>query len=162
MPIIPTCTSVESVLAGTVGTLTPYVNSVWYFTGGPSGTWQSYAPGAPSSLTTMEAGKAYWVNLATGTPVSFTFQGRKCAAGLGPPPSYNTVAGWNMVGLKSTIAKQVQAYLGTCPSTYYLLPIYEYTGGAYLGLSLCADSMTVGKGFWVYYNTAGVIFPGCD
>jgi hypothetical protein len=161
LPIIPTCTSVESVLAGTAGTLTPYVNSVWYFTGGPSGTWQSWAPGAPSSLTTMEAGKAYWVNIAGGAPANFTFQGRKCASGIGPPPSYSTVAGWNMVGFKSTIVKTIDLYLGTCPSTSYLTPVYEYTGGAYVPIN-CLGNMTVSKGYWVYYSTAGTIFPGCD
>jgi hypothetical protein len=159
LQLVPTCTSVGSVLAEVLDD----VDSVWYFTGGPSGTWQSYAPGAPSSLTTMEAGKAYWVNMDSGFGgVDFTFQGRNCPAGIGPPPSYTTVAGWNMVGFKSTIGKQVQVYLGTCPSTYYLLPIYEYTGSAYVALTLCTSNMTAGKGYWVYYSTAGTIFPGCD
>ena len=164
LQLIPTCTSIPSVLAEVMSdnmTYTQYVNSVWYFTGGPSGTWQSYAPGAPSSLTTMEAGKAYWVNMATGCPADFTFQGRKCAAGIGPPPSYSTVAGWNMVGYKSTTVKTIDVYLGTCPSTSYLTPVYEYTGGVYVGKT-CGGSMVVGKGYWVYYNIAGTVFPGCD
>jgi hypothetical protein len=112
----------------------------------------------------MEAGKAYWVDVRAGAPGGFLLQGRKCASGIGPPPSFSTVAGWNMVGFKSTIVKTVQNYLGLpCPSTVYLLPIYSYAGGAYVPINDCnITNMTPGTGYWIYYQTAGTIFPGCD
>ena len=161
LPINPTNTNINSILSG----IMPSVISVWlYDSVCPSTTasWYSYAPGAPSTLLTMEAGKAYWVNMAA--PASLTFQGRKCPC---PPSSPTTFTicrtGWNMIGFKSTLPKSVSTYftsLGTC-GTGYLAPINGYASGAWTTVN-CSDNMTPGKGYWVYINTTGLITPGCE
>lgn len=151
-----TCTlPIEGVLASVLDK----VDKVWYYNNnGTTATWISYRPGGPIGLTRMEDGKAYWVNVTA--DCTLTFQGRKSALVVSPPPSYNTVVGWNMVGYKDTgSTRTVQQYLGTpCPSTIYSLPIYEQTTFGSPGWTLksaCTDTLTEGHGYWVYYNSAG-------
>jgi hypothetical protein len=144
----------------------PNITSVWYFSGGASGSWYSWAPGAPSTLTTIEGGKAYWFNMATGAPYTLTFQGRKCPCPPSSPTTFSiSTTGWNMVGFKSTVAKAVSTYftsIGTC-GTAYLSPINSYNGATQTWTSEnCTDSMTVGRGYWVYFNSTGTVSPGCD
>jgi len=150
-----TCTAIESVL----GDCIPNVLSVWGYSGGTSGTWSSYTPGGPPGLTTMEGGKAYWINMDAGD--SWDFQGVKCETGPGStPPIYSYVAGWNLVGFKSTIAKTVTTYLG---GSGYNTPIYEYnTTTDMYDSKNGGDDMTAGKGYWVYFTTATDVSPGCD
>jgi len=157
LPIWPTNTDINSLMANIMSNIV----SVWYYN---NGTWYSWAPGAPSTLTTLEGGKAYWVNMATGGPYTLTFQGRKCPC---PPASPTTFAvsttGWNMIGFKSTVTKSVSTYfssLGTC-GTAYLAPINGYTGGAWTTVN-CSDNMTPGLGYWVYINSTGSVNPGCE
>jgi len=158
LPEVPTNTNIDSMLSGIMGNVT----SVWYFSGGPSGTWYSYAPGAPSTLLTLEAGKAYWFNMASGDTLSF--QGRKCPCPPASPTTFSvTTTGWNMIGFKSTINKTVSTYFasnGTC-GTAYLAPINGYAAGAWTTIN-CADNMTPGSGYWVYFNSTGTTNPGCD
>ena len=158
LPESPTNTNIDSILSDVMGNVT----SVWYYSGGASGTWYSYAPGAPSTLLTLEAGKAYWFNMATGDTLSF--QGRKCPCPPASPPTFTvTTTGWNMIGFKSTVGNAVSTYfasLGTC-GTAYLAPINGYTSGAWTTVN-CSDNMTPGMGYWVYINTTGTIVPGCE
>ncbi len=158
LPLWPTNTNINTMLSSVM----PNVVSVWYYTGGASGTWQSYAPGAPNTLTAMNSDKAYWVNVSA--PCNLTYQGRTCPC---PPASPTTITvsttGWNMIGFKSSIPKTVATYftsLGTC-GTAYLAPINGYAAGAWTSVN-CADNMTPGNGHWVYVNTIGQINPGCD
>lgn len=160
LPLWPTSTNIDTLLSSQMAN----VISVWYYTGGGSGSWLSYAPGAPSTLTTLEGGKAYWVNMTTGGPFTLSFQGRKCPC---PPASPTTITvsttGWNMIGFKSSTAKAVSSYftsLGTC-GTAYLSPINGYTSGAWSSVN-CSDNMTSGRGYWVYINSTGIINPGCE
>lgn len=174
LAIMPTCcpststscgtsaNSIDSILANAI-TL-DRVDSVWYFTGGPSGTWQSYAPGAPSVLTRMIDGKAYWVKVTAGGGVAATYQGRKCPAPPDSPPTYTDyVAGWNMVGFKSTVGGvQLQNYLcGTCGTTYSV-PAYSWDPALGYQSVNCATALTPGLGYWVYFLTPCTVSPGCN
>jgi hypothetical protein len=159
----PINTNIDSILSSVI----PSVTSVWLYDSvcpSTSATWYSYAPGAPSTLLTMESGKAYWVNMAAGGPFTLTFQGRKCPCPPASPTTFTVCrTGWNMIGFKSTIAKPVQSYLaslGTC-GTAYLAPINGYASGAWTTVN-CTDNMTAGSGYWIYINSTGTINPGCD
>ncbi len=164
LPLIPTNTAINSILAPVM----PSVISVWYYTGGTSGVWQSYAPGAPSSLTTLADGNAYWVNMSA--PATLTFQGRKtiCPPAV-PSPQYSiTSPGWWMVGFKSSISKAVQSYLpggSTNCGVTYQVPIYGFNAPIQQYITpapSCTDNMTTGSGYWVYFNSAATINGGVD
>ncbi|MBW2624077.1 MAG: hypothetical protein JRD68_14310 [Deltaproteobacteria bacterium] len=155
LPIWPTNTNINSLLAG----IMPDIVSVWYYNGT---TWLSWAPGAPSTLTTMEGGKAYWINMSSVD--TLTFQGRKCPCPPSSPTTFSvSTTGWTMIGFKSTVAKSLETYLtslGVC-GTAYLSPINGYTGGGWTTVN-CSDNMTPGLGYWVYINTTGTVAPGCE
>jgi hypothetical protein len=152
LPLIPTNTSIENVL----GPIVDKVLAVWYYTGGASGTWKSYAPGLPSpTLTTMEAGKAYWINLAaSGAPHTLVIQGRNgytCYNEI--PPTYSYVAGWNLVGYKSKATKEVQIYLPQIQAQHSQ-PISGYfDGGGFTRLD--DEDMQPWRGYWVRFTGAG-------
>ena len=155
LQLVPTCTDIESVLGDCIAN----VLSVWYYSGGPSGSWSSYAPGGPPGLTTMEDGKAYWINMSAGD--NWNYQGVKCATGPGStPPIYNYVAGWNLAGFKRTAATTVDTYLG---GTGYTTPIYEYnTGTDTYDSKAGGDNMAICHGYWVYFTEATSVSPGCN
>jgi len=149
LPVIPVCTNIESVL----GPILDKVKAVWYYTGGASGTWKSYAPGLTSpTLTTMEAGKAYWINLDTGGG-TLTFQGRKWACPGATPPTYSYVAGWNLVGYKSKVTKTVSTYLPQ-NQAQHSQPISGYFGGASFTL-MDTESWQPWRGCWVFFTGTG-------
>ena len=158
LPLVPTNSNIQNVLGSSINSIA----SVWTCSGGGTtgGSWSSYAPGSPSSLTTMVDGKAYWIN--ANSPTIFTFQGRYGNPPPSAPPTYSEPAGWNMVGLKSTIPVMVSSYLGTATgangASTYSLPITGYSGGGFTTLQ-GTGFMQPGQGYWVYYNTAGVIAP---
>jgi hypothetical protein len=177
LQLMPTCVPsttttvtgdpIKSVLAPALAR----INAVWYWTGGASGSWQSWAPESPAnSLHSMTDGKAYWVLVnGTGT-IDFTYQGRKGPAGGGfPTTPYNYVAGWNMVGFKSTIPKFVSTYLGGTCGTTYGAPIYAWDAAGQgwaspspgCGTTL-DDNMFPGSGYWVNFNTAWTVNAGAD
>ncbi|MHB8085602.1 MAG: hypothetical protein ACYDHZ_07240 [Dehalococcoidia bacterium] len=157
LPLIPTNTAIENVLATCIGG----VQSVWSYSGGPSGSWISYAPGAPPALTTMSDGKGYWIKVSSsGGPYHLIFQGRQGVAPPAVPPTYNVVAGWNLIGYKSTVSTHsVQQYLG---ATNYNLPLTYFTGGSYGSVNGLTDTLTTKLGYWVYFNAAGSFTPPSD
>lgn len=160
LPLIPTCTNIESVLAP----ILDKVEAVWYYTGGASGTWLSYKPGLPSSptrLTTMEDGKAYWINLSGNA--TLTIQGRKyfCPPGV-MLPTYSYVAGWNMVGYKSTAEKQVGTYMLQSQAAHNPT-ISGYFNNAAFTLT-DTENWQPWRGCWVYFTGTGpwTIAPAAD
>jgi hypothetical protein len=159
LPLVPTNSNIQNVLGSSINSIA----SVWTCSGGGTtgGSWSSYAPGSPSSLTTMVDGKAYWIN--ANSPTIFTFQGRYGNPPPSAPPTYSEPVGWNMVGFKSTQTNiTVGSYLGNATgsggSSIYSLPITGYSGGNFNALQ-GTNYMVPGQGYWVYYNTAGVIAP---
>ena len=149
LPLIPTNTGIENVL----GSVLNKVLAVWRYSGGTSGTWSSYSPGGPPGLTTMEAGKAYWINLAAGGPYTLTIQGRKWSCPLEVPPTYSYVAGWNLVGYKSLANKTVGTYLPQVGAQHNT-PISGYFSGASIAPA-DGENMLPWRGYWVYFTGAG-------
>jgi hypothetical protein len=148
LPLIPLDSAINAVLAGILDD----VKSVWHW----SGHWYSFAPGASSDLTSMRDGKAYWINMEAAQ--NLTLAGRENAVPPALPPTYDVVAGWNMVGFKSTATNvTAEDYLA---GTEYVR-IYGYKNGAwffipgppYLGY------MEPGLGYWVAFTEPGTIYP---
>lgn len=172
LELMPTCVPsttttvtgypIESVMSDALAR----ISGVWYFTGGASGTWQSWAPGAPSSLKSVTDGKAYWVLVSTGANIPFTYQGRKGPAGGGfPTTPYAYVVGWNMVGFKSTITKHMDTYLGGTCGTTYLSPMYSWDAATQAWTTpstFCGDNMNPDSGYWVNFNVAHTVNAGAD
>jgi hypothetical protein len=162
LALVPTSTDINTIFADQLSN----VLSVWHYSGGPSGTWSSFAPGAPSSLTTIVDGEAYWVNMATGGPFTMTYQGRKCACPPTPPPTYSYGTGWYMVGFKSTVNDTITNYLDSQCGTInarIVTPILAWNATTQAWVSKnCGDNMITDKGYWVYFNTAHTVSPGCN
>jgi len=161
LPLIPTNTNPTYIL----GTVLDQVEKVWYYSGGNSGTWYSYTPPPPSgtiipsNLTAITDGKAYWVKAKEGC--TLTFQGRKAppvpSTGTSAPqmPSvYSYVAGWNMVGYKSTTTHTVADYLGS--NTSYQAPILGFNAEDQIWTSVDnSTSMVPSQGYWVFFTGTG-------
>ena len=104
------------------------------------------------------------VNISAGADTSATYLGRKGPGGGGfPTTPYQYYTGWNQVGFKSTIDKQVQTYLGGTPGTTYIIPIYGWNATTQVWTTHNAtDDMTSESGYWVYFNVNHVINAGAD
>jgi hypothetical protein len=148
LPLIPLDSSVNAVVAGILDD----VKSVWYW----SGRWYSFVPGGPSDLTSMRDGKAYWINMKAAQ--NLTLAGRKNAVPPALPPTYDVVAGWNMVGLKATNNVTAADYLY---GTRYVR-IYGYENGTWFlipGPNYNYPEMEPGLGYWVAFTEPGTIYP---
>jgi hypothetical protein len=152
LPIVPDDDDIEVVLADIMDD----VISVHYYRA-TTGTWLIYAPPDFTSLTTMEDGKAYWINMIAAT--NLTVVGQAIAAPGAPgglPPTYDVVEGWNMVGFKSTVNMTAGNYLdGTDPVRIYG---FDITQGGWFPL-MTSQNMTPGLGYWVAFSEPGTIYP---
>jgi hypothetical protein len=83
--------------------------------------------------------------------------GTEMPEGTQLPPSYDVVAGWNMIGFKSTATNMTaETYLD---GTQYVR-IYLYKNGAWdLIPSPYSDFMEPGLGYWVAFTEPGTIYP---
>jgi hypothetical protein len=158
---MPASSDINTVLADVM----PDVLSVWYFTGGNSGTWQNYIPAAGAgTLTSISDGHAYWVQMSgTFAGSQFTYQGRPCpCGGTTPLQAYVYPSAWSMVGFKSTIPQPVNTYMyGSC-GYQYSSPIQGLDGASQSYVSLnCSENMTPGMGYWIYFGVATGVSAGC-
>lgn len=149
LPLIPGDAAITSVLDNVLAS----VISVWHYDAA-SARWLSYAPALGGDLATMTEGNAYWVNMSA--PANLAVSGSEPPPSVPVPLSYPVAAGWNMIGFRAMAGKSAGAYLA---GTRYRLPIYGYARGAYSTVSLSTDSLRPGRGYWVYFNEAGVIKP---
>jgi len=151
LPLMPLNSTINVVLAGLDDVI-----SVWHWDVAIK-DWRSFAPGAPSSLATMEDGKAYWIKM--GANQTLDLAGREMPEGTHLPPAYNVVVGWNMVGFKSTAANvTAQSYLA---GTEYVR-IYYFKSGAWYtipGPAYNTTMMEPGLGYWVAFTKPGTIYP---
>ena len=148
LPLIPLDSDIDVVLAGILDD----VISVWYW----DGSWDTFVPGAPSDLQKMEDGKAYWINMEVAQTLNLA--GTKMPKGAELPPTYDVVAGWNMVGVKSTNNVTALDYLY---GTDYVR-IYGFKDGAWFtipGPDYNTPEMVPGLGYWVAFTEPGTIYP---
>jgi len=152
LPLIPLDSDIEVVLAGILDNIL----SVWHYDAAAE-RWYSFAPGASSDLSSMRDGKAYWINMEAAQTLNLA--GTEMPKGTQLPPAYDVVAGWNMVGFKST-ATNVTAtdYLA---GTEYVR-IYYFENGAWFfipGPPYDNPKMKPGLGYWVAFTEPGTIYP---
>ena len=150
LPLIPLDSHIEVVLAGILDD----VISVWHYDTAIPG-WRTFAPGAPSNLNSMEDGKAYWINMEADQTLNLAGMENPVPPAL--PRAYDVVAGWNMVGFKSTATNVTAAdYLaGTEP-----IRIYGFKDDAWFMISPpYNDPMVPGLGYWVAFPEPGTIYP---
>jgi hypothetical protein len=155
LPLIP----VNSNIGGVMAAVSENISSVWYYD--TTNGWQSWKPGAPSDLTIMRDGKAYWVqtNQPTGPTHNTTLPvyGR---VGPEPPdvmPTYTMASGWNMVGFKSLAPQTASVYLAPLsPTSIYL---YDNGGGTGYQRVLTSAPLLTGMGYWVFFGTGGSFAP---
>jgi hypothetical protein len=109
-------TDTSSVLSSISG---KYV-SVWAYTGG---SWQVYDPENPgfSDLTTMDAGKGYWINMSEA--------GTLTISGDIPSNSIELATGWNLVGYNSSTSQAVENALASIESKY--ISVWAYMGNGW-------------------------------
>jgi hypothetical protein len=151
LPLIPLDSDIEVVLAGIMDD----VISVWHWDAAAA-HWYSFAPGAPSDLTSMRDGKAYWINM--GAAQTLDLAGTEMPEGTQLPPAYDIVPDWNMVGFKSTNNATAKDYLN---GTEYVR-IYGYKNGAWFlipGPNYDTPQMEPGLGYWVAFTEPGTIYP---
>jgi len=150
LPLIPLDSAINAVLAGILDD----VKSVWHYDAA-AGRWYSFAPGASSDLTSMRDGKAYWINMEAAQTLNLA--GTEMPKGTQLPPAYDVVAGWNMVGFKSTAANVAAAdYLD---GTEYVR-IYLFKNGVWdLIPAPYSEFMEPGLGYWVAFTEPGTIYP---
>ena len=151
LPLIPLDSDIDVVLAGIMDN----VISVWHWDQAAE-HWYSFAPGAPSDLTSMRDGKAYWINMEAAQTLNLA--GTEMPEGTQLPPAYDVVSEWNMVGFKSTNNATAADYL---IGTEYVR-IYGYKNGAWFlipGPDYDYPEMEPGLGYWVAFAEPGTIYP---
>jgi hypothetical protein len=151
LPLIPLDSAINVVIAGIMDDL----KSVWHWDAAAQ-RWYSFAPGAPSDLTSMRDGKAYWVNMEAAQTLNLA--GTEMPEGTQLPPAYDVVADWNMVGFKSTNNATAADYLN---GTEYVR-IYGYKNGTWFlipGPNYDTPQMEPGLGYWVAFTEPGTIYP---
>jgi hypothetical protein len=171
LPLIPTNTAVQNIL----GPIADTIEAAWYFSGGTAGTWTSFVPGVTSTLNTMSDGKAYLIKVhgySTDTSVPFgggswpsyvdlTFQGRMGPALTSTPPTYSYLAGWNLLGYKSTQSHTLKEYLGLDANAVLTAYWFNTSAGSWEMIDV-NGTMTSGAGYWIYLPVAKVVAPPLD
>ncbi|KPK79077.1 MAG: hypothetical protein AMS27_18425 [Bacteroides sp. SM23_62_1] len=112
----PSDISIDSVLEVISGKYA----SVWvYF----DGSWRVYDPENPgfSDLTTMEAGRGYWINMDEATRLNIS--------GTTPSNSVELAAGWNLVGYNCSTSQSVADALASIEGKY--VSIWAYMDGSW-------------------------------
>ena len=118
--------------------------SVWAYI---DGSWKVYDPNNPgfSDLTTMEAGRGYWINMTEYAALSVT--------GSTPSKSIDLQSGWNLVGYNSSTSQSVTDALASMTEKF--ISIWAYMDGSWKvydpnnpGFS-DLTTMEPGYGYWI-------------
>lgn len=114
--------------------------------------------GSPSStLTSMPDGLGCWV-LMDGAD-TLTVHGLPPGE---PPPCYDVVADWNMVGFTSTVAMSHATYLADVTGQYLVLYGWDATAQGWVcpyPAGQCGGNMMPGSGYWLLMDSPGTISP---
>ena len=138
LPLAPSDTSIDNVLSSIAGKY----NGVWAY----NETWKIYDPDSPSSdLSTMEAGKGYWIYMTEEASLTIT--------GSIPSSSITLKSGWNLVGYNSLRSEEVTEALSSIDDKY--TSVWVYKNGSwmkhYSDNSALSDLTTMepGYGYWI-------------
>jgi len=150
LPLIPNDPDIEVVLASVIAN----VGIVWHYDAA-TGTWSSYIPGGPPpTLTTMNDGKGYWMEMTASDVL--TVDGVELPLPPQTPPTYDVVAGWNLIGFKSTSPRTAGDYLAAIDGKYTIM--YGYASGVFFVVQR-DDLLQPGLGYWIAVTEPGTIYP---
>jgi hypothetical protein len=103
----------------------------------------------------MRDGKGYWIYMkAAADTYTLTVNGQVNPTGSTMPPTYSVVAGWNLIGFKSTYARTAGDYL----NSVNWVRIWSFANGAYSPIT-SSGMMQPGLGYWVAIVGTGTIYP---
>ena len=140
----PSDTSISAVLSNIAGKY----ESVWSYV---NGGWKSYNPINPgfSNLSTMEAGKGYWIKM--------TETGNISVSGSAAVGSVSLSSGWNLVGFNASESISITDAIASIEGK--VISVWEYSDSGWKvyvpsnqGFNTLG-AMTPGKGYWI--NTTG-------
>lgn len=157
-PVQPKINDIKTVLSSIDGKY----ESVWYLadTKGDNNSsndiWMSYSPepGYPADLTTVSAGKGYWINMKTSANLNITnwrlLLPSEVAIAL---KKYR-----NDVGYNSLQSIPIDQALSSITNKYGSILIYNsqtqnYERVYYPGCTNCSHKMTPGQGYLIYITT---------
>ncbi|MDH5363776.1 MAG: C1 family peptidase, partial [Dehalococcoidia bacterium] len=159
LPLIPDSTAITDIIntdnlaSGNMDN----VDLVYYFDT-PSETWLWWNGSPASTLTSMEDGLGYWM-LMSGAD-TLTVHGSQVGD---PPPEYNVIVGWNMIGLTSTATMAPEVYLASAAGDYALLYGWDAVGETWLwwngSPASTLTTMEPGDGYWILMDNPGTITP---
>lgn len=113
------------------------------------------------TLSTIDASRAYWVHTGTFVDIVTNIGGLQ-AGQPGLPPSYNLVAGWNLVAVSTPniddTTRVADAYFtGLAWSRAYG---YNNATNAFEGvLPDDGSDLNIGQGYWLFLKSAGTLVP---
>ena len=145
LPLQPADTAIGTALAGVSGSYT----IVWAY---PNQAWKFYDPTDPdgSTLTTMEAGKGYWIKMTSAATLTL--------AGTTPSTSVGLASGWNLVGYNS--ASSGAASSGLASIAGYFTIAWGYPGQSWRFFDPTDEEgstltqFSPGEGYWIKTTTA--------
>ncbi len=175
LPLVPFDTTINgtptAILASWNGTAD--IEGIWYYDREPcdASEWEQWP--APGALTDMEDGKAYWVKVAYNHSDAakqpgayaggFYVWGTDEPMPPDSPSAYAVCEGWNMVGLRSRVAVNNDAYLWNflTGSIYLYGMIYGWDcpTQSWFTSTPGANALTPPHGFWIPFALAGTIYP---
>jgi len=168
LPLVPFVTDIVALLAAYPGVAE--VDSIWHYDR-CSDTW--YVKGETNSFATLTEivdGKSYWVKvdytLATAGDYHGTLWVWGTAAPMPPdaPSAYAVCEGWNMVGFRSMVNMNNNAYLWNFvlagPAyNYGMLYEWDATTQTWVTTMPGAVAMNPTKGYWIPFSVDGYIYP---
>ena len=175
LPLVPFDTTINgtptAILASWNGTAA--IEGIWYYDREPcdASEWEQWP--APGVLTDMEDGKAYWVKVAYNHSDA-TKQPGAYAGGFyvwgtdepmppDSPSAYPVCEGWNMVGLRSMVAVNNDAYLWNFDTgvvyLYGMIYGWDCPTQSWFTSVPGPNPLTPPHGFWIPFALAGTIYP---
>jgi hypothetical protein len=144
LPLQPANNSIDQVLSGVQGKF----EAVYSFDTVKS-SYKSYvAGGDENDLTSLEAGKGYWLYMTEAAELRVT--------GSPAPSSISLFEGWNLVGLNSTAALSATKALESINTKISAVYTFDGASNAYKGYVPGEVSeltqMEPGRGYWIYSN----------
>jgi len=154
LPIMPIDPDITAVLAS----IATNVKCVWYYDGCED-AWYAYQSNgdADFGLTTMEAGKSYWIEMKAAATLSIC--GYKLPCPPKGPPCYCYCHCWNMVGFHSVIARNLSDYLANLNPAGSLFGALTWTGATGWQTVSLSTMMNPGQGYWMAFMTDACFAP---
>ncbi|MEI6152820.1 MAG: Ig-like domain-containing protein [Deltaproteobacteria bacterium] len=152
LPLQPTDTTTATVLSDIAGKF----SIVWGDFNPTTQTWKYKNSSGGGLLSTMTAGKAYWVYVTDAAGATLNNTGDQVAHNITLKP------GWNFVGFNKTASQTTSSALTGIGGNYSIVwgdfnpstQTWKYKNSSGGGL---LNNIETGKGYWIYNNTSSDI-----